>query len=34
MGEALDEFAISGVANNLGFLTAVMYNKRFREGRL
>jgi propionyl-CoA carboxylase alpha chain len=34
MGEALDEFAISGVANNLKFLTAIMYNKRFREGRL
>ena len=34
MAEALDDFAISGVSNNLGFLSAVMHHPRFREGRI
>jgi propionyl-CoA carboxylase alpha chain len=34
MAAALDQFEISGIANNLQFLAAVMHNPRFREGRL
>jgi propionyl-CoA carboxylase alpha subunit len=34
MADALDEFVISGIKNNVAFLNAVMHNKRFREGRL
>ena len=34
MAEALDRFELSGIANNLQFLTAVTHNARFREGRL
>jgi len=31
---ALDEYYIRGVANNLGFLSAVMHHPRFRSGNL
>ncbi len=34
MAEALDEFAIAGVGNNIAFLSALMHHPRFREGRL
>jgi propionyl-CoA carboxylase alpha chain len=34
MAEALDRFAIDGIADNLGFLSAVMAHPRWREGRL
>ena len=34
MAAALDNFEISGIANNIQFLTAVMHHPRFREGRL
>jgi len=34
MGWALDEYYIRGVANNLGFLSAVMHHPRFRSGEL
>jgi propionyl-CoA carboxylase alpha chain len=34
MGEALDEFRIEGINHNIAFLTAIMHNDRFREGRL
>jgi len=34
MADALDEVVISGVKNNVAFLSAVMHNARFREGRL
>jgi propionyl-CoA carboxylase alpha chain len=34
MAAALDGFELSGIANNLQFLTAIMHNARFREGRL
>jgi propionyl-CoA carboxylase alpha chain len=34
MANALDEFRIEGINHNIAFLTAIMYNKRFREGRL
>ena len=34
MSDALDEFVISGIKHNVGFLSAVMHNPRFREGRL
>ncbi len=34
MVAALDRFEISGVANNLQFLAAIMHHPRFREGRL
>jgi propionyl-CoA carboxylase alpha chain len=34
MASALDEFAISGINHNVDFLTAIMHNERFREGRL
>ena len=32
--DALNEFCIRGVSHNLGFLTALVQNDRFREGRL
>src|SRR6185312_6623428 len=34
MGEALDEFAISGISHNIDFLNAITHNARFCEGRL
>ena len=34
MAAALDRFELSGIANNLQFLTAIMHNGRFRDGRL
>jgi len=34
MAEALDDFVVEGVGNNLPFLSAVMGQSRFREGRL
>jgi propionyl-CoA carboxylase alpha chain len=34
MSDALDEFVIAGIKHNIGFLSAVMQNVRFREGRL
>jgi propionyl-CoA carboxylase alpha chain len=34
MAAALDRFEISGIASNLQFLSAIMHNARFREGRL
>jgi len=34
MAAALDEFRIEGINHNIAFLTAIMHNKRFREGRL
>jgi propionyl-CoA carboxylase alpha chain len=34
MGEALDGFEVEGIGHNLPFLSAVMANERFREGRL
>jgi propionyl-CoA carboxylase alpha chain len=34
MAVALDEFEVEGVGNNLPFLSAVMQQKRFRDGRL
>ena len=34
MAVALDEFEVEGVGNNLPFLSAVMEQQRFREGRL
>ncbi|HEY2837102.1 MAG TPA: acetyl/propionyl/methylcrotonyl-CoA carboxylase subunit alpha [Rhizomicrobium sp.] len=34
MAEALDRFEISGIAENVPFLNAIMHNPRFREGRL
>lgn len=34
MAEALDTFRIEGINHNIAFLTAIMHNKRFREGRL
>jgi propionyl-CoA carboxylase alpha chain len=34
MQMALDEFEVEGVGNNIPFLSAVMAQKRFREGRL
>ena len=34
MASALDRFEISGIANNLQFLAAIMHHGRFREGRL
>jgi propionyl-CoA carboxylase alpha chain len=34
MGDALDDFELEGVANNLPFLSAIMYQERFRSGRL
>jgi propionyl-CoA carboxylase alpha chain len=34
MGEALDEFRIEGINHNIAFVTAIMHNGRFREGRL
>jgi len=34
MGEALDEFRIEGIGNNVDFLNAIMHHSRFREGRL
>jgi propionyl-CoA carboxylase alpha chain len=34
MAVALDEFEVEGVGNNLPFLSAVMQQQRFREGRL
>lgn len=34
MGDALDSFEVEGVGNNLPFLSTVMEQDRFREGRL
>ena len=34
MAAALDRFEISGIANNLQFLTAIMHHPRFEDGRL
>ncbi len=34
MGIALDQFRIEGINHNIAFLTAIMHNKRFRDGRL
>jgi propionyl-CoA carboxylase alpha chain len=34
MARALDEFRIEGINHNIAFLTAIMHNARFREGRL
>jgi propionyl-CoA carboxylase alpha chain len=34
MAGALDHFEISGIANSIQFLAAVMHNPRFREGKL
>ncbi|WP_417309251.1 acetyl-CoA carboxylase biotin carboxylase subunit [Devosia sp.] len=34
MQDALDEFELEGVGNNIPFLSAVMAQERFREGRL
>jgi propionyl-CoA carboxylase alpha chain len=34
MAAALDRFELSGIANNLQFLAAIMRNPRFRDGRL
>ena len=34
MGRALDDFEVEGIGHNLPFLSAVMGNTRFREGRL
>ncbi|MGD0865831.1 MAG: acetyl/propionyl/methylcrotonyl-CoA carboxylase subunit alpha [Rhizomicrobium sp.] len=34
MASALDRFHIEGIANNIAFLSAIMHNARFREGRL
>jgi propionyl-CoA carboxylase alpha chain len=34
MAQALDEFRIEGINHNIAFLTAIMHNARFREGRL
>ena len=34
MASALDRFEISGIANNLQFLAAIMHHPRFQEGRL
>jgi len=34
MQEALDQFEVEGVGNNIPFLSAVMAQQRFREGRL
>lgn len=34
MARALDDFEVEGIGHNLPFLSAVMGNQRFREGRL
>jgi len=34
MAVALDQFRIEGINHNIAFLTAIMHNKRFREGRI
>jgi propionyl-CoA carboxylase alpha chain len=34
LSAALDEIAISGISHNIAFLSAIMHNQRFREGRL
>ena len=34
MGKALDDFEVEGIGHNLPFLSAVMDQQRFREGRL
>jgi len=34
MSDALDQFELNGVGNNLQFLSAIMSHPRFREGRL
>jgi propionyl-CoA carboxylase alpha chain len=34
MASALDEFRVDGINHNIDFLTAIMHNPRFREGRL
>ncbi|HEX4158077.1 MAG TPA: acetyl/propionyl/methylcrotonyl-CoA carboxylase subunit alpha [Rhizomicrobium sp.] len=34
MSDALDEFRIEGISQNIPFLAAIMHSPRFREGRL
>ena len=34
MAAALDRFRIEGIHHNIAFLTAIMHNTRFREGRI
>src|SRR5690606_324672 len=34
MADALDEFELEGVGNNIPFVAAVMQQERFRSGRL
>ncbi|MGC9954988.1 MAG: acetyl/propionyl/methylcrotonyl-CoA carboxylase subunit alpha [Rhizomicrobium sp.] len=34
LSDALDEIAIGGIRHNIAFLSAIMHNPRFREGRL
>ena len=34
MAAALDRFRIEGINHNIAFLTAIMHNARFREGRI
>ena len=34
MAVALDRFRIEGINHNIAFLTAIMHNQRFRDGRL
>jgi propionyl-CoA carboxylase alpha chain len=34
LSDALDEFAIGGIRHNVAFLSAILHNRRFREGRL
>jgi propionyl-CoA carboxylase alpha chain len=34
LSDALDEFAIGGIRHNVAFLSAIMHNRRFRDGRL
>ena len=34
LSDALDEIAIGGIRHNVAFLSAIMHNPRFREGRL
>jgi propionyl-CoA carboxylase alpha chain len=34
LSDALDEIAIGGIRHNVAFLSAIMHNRRFREGRL
>ena len=34
MAEALDEFVVDGIQHNIGFLSAIMANERWRDGTL